>query len=413
MLTDQVAPFLDSLREQGYARHSIDQYRASARGFAAYVDRRGLPEEQVTPQALEGYARSLARRFRRQWSRPSKLALPASSSDYWKQRIRAVRPFLRYLVAQGVLAHFPFRQRQDLCAVPGYEGLMTEYGRFLRCHRGLTPATVEVHLRQAAHFCRNALGLPPDLGRDLSPSRIFQHLQTRAERLGPVSLRQVQMVLRSFLRFLHMTSRYDRDLSSCLVSFRVWSLSRVPRSVSPEDLERAFRDTRGDTHRDLRDRAVLLLLAVYGLRIGEVARLRLQDIEWRAQQLAVRGRKNRRDLILPLVPVVARALARYVKEARPRGTPHREVFLTRYLPHPYANGSRLGMTLTWRLRKLGLCFSPHALRHSLARCLMENDCPPEWIQLLLGHVRFASTQIYAKVDRVHLREVADNEGVAR
>ena len=404
MLTEQVGPFLHWLRERGYARHSVDRYRASAKGFAAHVDRRALSLQQVTPQVLEGYAHSLARRFRRSWSRPM-------SSEYREQRIEAVRPFLRYLAAQGVLTHFSFRQRQDLCAVPGYERLMTEYGRFLRCHRGLSPGTIEVHLRHMGDFCRKALGLPPDLGRDLTPSRIYHYLSTRAERLGPVSLRQVQMVLRSFLRFLHMTDRYDRDLSSCLVPFRVWSLSRVPRSVSPEELERAFRDTGGDAHRDLRDRAVLLLLTLYGLRIGEVARLRLEDIDWRAEQLAVRGRKNRRDLILPLVPVVARALARYIKEARPQGTPYREVFLSRYLPHPYANGSLFGMALIWRLRRLGLRFSPHALRHSLARCLMENDCPPEWIQLLLGHVRFSSTQTYAKVDRVHLREVADNEGV--
>ncbi len=406
MLVEQVAPFLRWLRERGYARPSIDRYRAAARGFAAYVDRRALRQELVTPQALAAYARRLARGFRLSRGRPM-------SSEYREQRLEAVRPFLRYLTAQGVVTHFPFPQRQDPCAVPGYEGLIADYGRFLREHRGLRPSSIDVHLLHLGGFCRSALALPPDLKRDLSPSRIYRYLSARAERLAPGSLRQVQMVLRSFLRFLHMTGRHDRDLASCLVSFRVWSLSRVPRSVSPEDLERAFRDTAGDTHRDLRDRAVLLLLAVYGLRIGEVARLRLEDIEWQAQRLAIRGRKNRRDLILPLVPVVARALARYMKEARPQGTPHREVFLSRYLPHPYANGSRFGLALIWRLRRLGLRFSPHALRHTLARCLMENDCPPEWIQLLLGHVRFASTQIYAKVDRVHLREVADNEGVAR
>lgn len=404
MLAEQVAPFLCWLRERGYARSSIDRYRAAARGFATYVDRRALRREQVTPQALAAYARRLARGFRQSWGRP----MP---SVYRERRIGGVRPFLRYLTGQGVVTHFPFRQRRDPCAVPGYEALIADYARFLREHRGLRPSSIEVHLQHLGDFCRNALALPPDLKRDLSPSRIYRHLSVRARRLAPGSLRQVQIVLRSFLRFLHLTGRHDRDLASCLVSFRVWSLSRVPRSVSPEDLERAFRDTAGDTHRDLRDRAVLLLLAVYGLRIGEVARLRLEDIEWRAQQLAVRGRKNRRDLLLPLVPAVARALARYMKEARPQGTPYREVFLSRYLPHPYANGSRLGVALIWRLRKLGLRARPHALRHTLARCLMENDCPPEWIQILLGHVRFASTQTYAKVDRVHLREVADNEGV--
>jgi len=155
---------------------------------------------------------------------------------------------------------------------------------------------------------------------------------------------------------------------------------------------------------------VLLLLTLYGLRSGEIAALTLEDIDWKANKLAIRRRKAGPPFLLPLHPAVARALYEYVSQVRPRDVPYRELFITHVKPHPHPNGASVTETIRDRMMRLGLRIWPHALRHSLATHLINNDCPPEWIQVLLGHERFASTLVYAKADLAHLAEVADIDG---
>lgn len=159
---------------------------------------------------------------------------------------------------------------------------------------------------------------------------------------------------------------------------------------------------------DVRDRAIFLLLTLLGMRIGEVAQLRLEDVRWKEAKVVLRKRKAGKDLALPLHPAIARALSEYIEKVQPHGTPFREVFLTKNPIHPYRREHNISETLATRLRKLGLRIYPHRLRHTLASRLINHGSPPEWIQQLLGHADFRSTQIYAKVDLAHLREVASN-----
>jgi site-specific recombinase XerD len=334
------------------------------------------------------------------------------SRSYREHATAVLRPFLRYLGRHGVIpAQAFFPEREDPRRAPGHDATLSQYSDFLTRHRGLAPVSVQKYLFYAARLCR-WLGRLGRRGWDeISPDKIYAHLAEVASSVTPRTVRDVQATLRSFFRFLHFSGKSRKDWSAILVPFRTYSLSTVPKMVPPEELERVLASVQGDSHRDLRDHAILLLLAHYGLRIGEIARLRLEDVNWGARRLALRRRKGGRDLALPLLAPVEHALARYILEARPRGTRYREIFLSRYLPHPYPAGSNLGMTLGWRLRKLGVSWSPHALRHTLAGGLLSADCPPERIQILLGHARFDTTRIYAKVDLAHLREVADNNGV--
>jgi integrase len=135
----------------------------------------------------------------------------------------------------------------------------------------------------------------------------------------------------------------------------------------------------------------------------------MEDVRWREGRIAVVQQKTRRPLSLPLHPAVGRALTEYVERTRPRGTAHREILLTRRRSMPYPNGSSLAHTIAKRIRRLGLRTHPHAFRHAFASRLLNNGCPPVWIQTLLGHQDPSSTEIYAKVDLAKLAEAANND----
>jgi len=294
----------------------------------------------------------------------------------------------------------------------GHESSLREYEKFLRDHRGFSASTIERLLDHAGRLCRTLNRARLEHWDELTPDLLYGHLRRQARTLGPASLQSAQGALRSFFRFLRLTGRGRKNLDGYFISYRSYSLSAVPQTVSLDDLHRLFDLCRGDAPELMQSRTVLLLLTLYGLRIGEIVRLRLDDIRWREEQLVIRRRKSGRDLVLPLHPAVAQTLREYLDRARPQGTAYREVFLSHWSPHPYPRGSSLGGTLRRRLRRLGIPhFRPHAFRHSLASHLINNGCPPEWIQVLLGHRSFSSTQIYAKVDLAHLREVAENDGV--
>lgn len=402
MLEEHIPSFLDFLREQRYARVSIQICRIAAGEFCLYVGDRVSHPEEISLRHREGYLDLRARIFPHLWRRP----MPP---QYRERLTGALTLFLRYLDRQGLRTGIPISKPQDLRAVPGYESTLGAFECFLREHRGLSPRTIETYVDHASRLCRYMVKSDTASWDDLSAQALYAHLRHQAHRLQHLSFKNAQTALRAFFRFLRLTERCRKELDAYLVTYRTYTLSRVPVTVSVDDLHRVFDDVRDDTPANLRDRAVLLLLTLYGLRIGEVARLGMDDVRWREQQIVIRPRKAGKDLVLPLHPAAARVLLDYVDRARPRGTPFREVFLTRRRPRPYPAGSNLGMTLRGRLDKLGLRFHPHALRHTLASQLINHDCPPEWIQILLGHARFESTRIYAKVDLAHLREVADQD----
>lgn len=404
MFEEHIPGFLALLKERRYAQSTIVRYRTAACDFAIYIDGRAATPEEITLEHVRAYAEVRTRISHELFKRPP---LPS----YPKGVVVFLAPFLHYLRSQGICLGIPVREAEDPRAVKGHEETLTAYERFLRDDRGLRARTVQNYVEHASRLCQSRLDRRIEAWDELTADALYEHLRRQAHELRHSSLRVAETALRSFFRFLRLTERTRKELDAFLIRYRDYSLSRVPRPVSLDDMQRIFDDVKTDTPCNIRDRAILLLLALYGLRVGEVARLRMEDVRWSSEQIVIRQRKAGRDLVLPLHPAVGRALLQYVETSRPRGTPYREVFITRRFPHPYRCGAFLADLLRHRLRKLGADTHPHAFRHAFATRLINNDCPPEWIQILLGHRSFASTMIYAKVDLAHLREVADNDGV--
>ena len=174
-------------------------------------------------------------------------------------------------------------------------------------------------------------GLPGDGNRDIHAG--FKYLALRLPALRRSSRHGLCDGLRSFLRFLHSRHVTSRDLSPAVSVSTLYRFEEIPRALSEDQVQAVLRCTRKDrTPIGLRDYAMLLLLATYGLRAGEVTRLQLDDIDWRDERLRIRHSKTGYESLLPLVAPVGEAVLDYLRRGRPQ-TSLRQVFLQAIAPY--------------------------------------------------------------------------------
>jgi site-specific recombinase XerD len=214
--------------------------------------------------------------------------------------------------------------------------------------------------------------------------------------------------LRSFFRFLFQDGQTDGDLARAIPAVPQWRLAEVPKYLEPEEVERVLRACQRDTTGGRRDQAILLLLARLGLRASEVIALELDDIDWRAGVLTVRGKGCSHDS-LPLPADVGQALASYLRHHRPPCTTRRLFVRTRAPHRGLANPSSLSTIVTRALKRAGLrpAFTgAHVLRHSLATGMLRSGASLDEIGEVLRHRAADTTAIYAKVDVRGLRSLA-------
>ncbi len=223
-----------------------------------------------------------------------------------------------------------------------------------------------------------------------------------------VSVASSAKALRAFFRYAEGQGWCQAGIASAIESPRLFRAETLPAGPAWEDLQPLIPTTDSQQPRNIRDRAILLLFVVYGLRSGEVARLRLEDIDWVQERMTIARTKQHRSQLYPLTPEVGRAIVRYLQEARPR-CGRREVFLTLRAPfRPLSAGGLYHVTRS-RFDHLGIQTpnrGPHALRHACACHLLAEGLSLETISDHLGHRSLSSTRHYAKVDLAGLREVA-------
>ncbi len=175
-----------------------------------------------------------------------------------------------------------------------------------------------------------------------------------------------------------------------MIAPRVYALENIPSTLSAEDIAAVLRTVRQDrSPRGRRDLAILTLLATYGLRAGEITALRLDDIDWRREQVRVRHSKTGHETWLPLVRPVGEALVDYLQKGRPK-VAAREIFIRARAPYrPFHNGSSLYSGIVRRLQAGGMKWQgkhgPHAFRHARAVSLLRAAVPSKVIGDVLGH----------------------------
>ena len=186
-------------------------------------------------------------------------------------------------------------------------------------------------------------------------------------------------------------------------------MENVPLGPSWDQVRALLATTDTGRPRDVRDRAALLLFAVYGFRCSEVRQLRLDDIDWQKESITVRRAKSYKVQTFPLTREVGDAIIHYVRDIRPK-CDHRQVFITLHAPWRPVSAAGFYYGIRERIDAIGINLAhrgPHALRHACATHLMTQGLSLKEIGDHLGHSSSDATRIYAKVDMVGLREVAE------
>lgn len=290
-----------------------------------------------------------------------------------------------------------------------FEDDLEQFICWMRDERGLAVSTI----RQSRETVSTFLRWYAPAGRDLSllhPEDIDAYFTTYgAGRWGRISVNDIVAMLRSFLRHLASRGRCGSHLAASIFGPRRYALERVPPTLNWDDIRRVIAATDTDNPQDIRDRAILMLMAVYGLRRSEVADLCLDQVRWSAHELHIWRHKRNQAQIYPLVETVAAALARYIDTVRPVAK-HPQVFLRMYAPHAPMLPPSFYWLVSARLRAIGLTgakLGPHALRHACATRMLAEGLSLKEIGDHLGHRSPRSTLTYTKVDLGRLREVGD------
>jgi integrase/recombinase XerD len=206
-------------------------------------------------------------------------------------------------------------------------------------------------------------------------------------------------------RFLYLEGETPIALATAAPAMAGWRNTSLPRGLEPDQVKRLLSSCDRRTAVGRRDYAILVLLARLGLRRGEVAALRLDDIDWRRGEIAICGKGNQHDP-LPLPVDVAEALIGYLRRGRPR-IASRSVFLSVCAPLKPLSSAAIGRVLCGacdraRLPRMGT----HRLRHTVATETLRRGASLPEVAQVLRHRSLLTTTIYAKVDRTALRRLA-------
>ena len=305
--------------------------------------------------------------------------------------------WLRYLgYLREPVEPIPFGSRLD------------EYCGWAKRERGLSDASIDRFRRTIRLFLR----WYGPLGRPLSGIHVNDvdaYLAVGSSQgWARITIRNAVDALRAFFRFGAQQGWCTPRLAEAIHGPRIYAQENLPAGPSWTDVQRLFAALDPNRPADVRDRAILMLFAIYGLRESEVGRLRLDDIDWEHDQLRVPRAKRREPQVYPLLASVGKALIHYLQSVR-RSSSHREVFLTLVSPYRPLSLSGLYDIVSARLKSFNVQSAhhgPHSLRHACAARLVTEGLSLKEIGDHLGHRSSAATRVYAKVDLPGLREVA-------
>ena len=288
-----------------------------------------------------------------------------------------------------------------------HQKLLEAYHRALSEVAGLSAKTCQNHCRDVRLFLEAVPVLRISDLTELTPAHLTKHLTARSAQCQPASLRQIAGSLRGFLRFTQQHGWTNASLHAAVPRIACTTRHDLPSYLLHEQLESLLGSWDTDNGQGRRDRAIGLCLARLGMRAGEVAALRLDDLDWRQGQLRINESKNRSAAQLPLLPEVGQAIAQYLQAGR-LDCSHREVFLCERPVRPMTASTVSGV-IRRALSRCGIDvphLGAHVLRHTLASHLVQNGAALKEVADVLRHRHIHSACVYAHLDVRQLRAVA-------
>lgn len=382
--------YLSELAALGYRRSSLKTLAHHLIWFANFVARRGSRNITHLPEWIEPFVAKV-----RLCSKPA----------VWRSTITR---FIRYLTRKGVIP-LP----EEAPAAHPHLAILEAYLVFVREDRGVCLE----HLKNIRRFCETFMVYLESHGfRDLAaltPQVVHDFMTFDGSRFCRKTVSHRCSMLRGLLRFLYCRRLVPVDLSSVVVSPRIYQQDECPRFLMPEEVKTVLSMIDRRTACGRRNYAMITLLTTYGLRGIEVIRLCLDDIDWRNQKLHIRHRKASNSNVYPLAVSVGEAILAYLKDGRPVSQ-HRQVFLSTVLPYgPLVWTAALGQVIRQAMAKAGMQVDrpgTHTLRYSCAQKLFDRGMSMKTIGDYLGHQDPSSTQRYTKIALEQLRTVAIGDG---
>ncbi|MBV9652076.1 MAG: tyrosine-type recombinase/integrase [Pseudonocardiales bacterium] len=365
----------------GYSPRTVRDYLYVLARLSRWLDDEGLAAGQLTAEVVQRFLLARRNAGYRRWC-----------------TVRSMEPMLAVLRDMRVIPMV--EQPSPDSAV---EVVLVAYRRYVMVERRLAAASVMTRVGVARGFL-SRLVVDDELRFDqLTSAVVSWFVLDQSRRYRPASMKVLTVALRCLVRFLFLTGVIDRDLSAAVpaVAHRA---ARLPQGVDDATLVALLNSCERSTAVGLRDYAILTLLIRLGLRAGEVAALRLDDVDWRSGEVVIRGKGNRLDR-LPLPHDVGAVVVDYLRR-RPRST-CRALFLRACGPHGPMTARSVTMVPRTASARAGLVVvGAHRLRHSAATAMLRSGAPlPEIAQALRHHAE-ASTARYAAVDRAALDTVA-------
>ena len=379
-----LARFADGFRvdlmERGYSLWRAQEQLYLLAHVSRWMQADGLEVAVLTPATLESYFVWRRREGYRKSLSPLSL-----------------RRLLGYLDGLGVLP------AEDVVASP-VDGLLGEFRRYLLQERGVAARTVELYEPAARLFLSGrSEPLADDLAR-LSGADVNTFVLREARRLPARSAEMMVRAVRALLRFLYVQGVIAAPLAAAVPSVARRS-EDLPRGIAAGEVRLLVESCDRSTPVGRRDYAILLLLSRLGLRCGEVAGLDLEDVDWRAGELLIRGKGSRQDM-LPLPSDAGEALADYLRRGRPCGF-GRAVFLHAHAPLTRVSRGNVSDIVVRACKRAGIArVGAHRLRHTVASELLSRGAGLVEIGQVLRHQDLRTTALYAKVDRHALSQLA-------
>jgi integrase/recombinase XerD len=346
-LAAYLGTFAESLGEQGYAQPCIHRQVMLAACFSQWLKQKGVPRHHITS---EHPARYLRLRHRRR--RPI------------RKDFGALANFIKCLRREQVI---PDVKNSTRPLTPA-EACVRTYQVYLREERALAEATIVVYVRFTGRFLKDRFGKGPVKPSRLRAKDVVRFVQRQAPRMHVKGAKLMTTALRSFLQYVRYLGETQLDLAAAVPTVANWSMTSIPRGIAPDQARRLLSQIDCSTAIGRRNYAILLMLARLGLRSGEVAFLELDDIDWEAGSLSVRGKGGRR-VQLPLPKDVGDAIVAYLRARRPRSA-SRRVFLRAQAPIRGFLGQRtVGTIVRQALLRAGIeapTTGAHQFRHGLA-----------------------------------------------
>lgn len=374
--------FAGELARQGYTVHTMRQQLGLVAHLSRWMTEQQVDVADLSPLLVEQYFRVRRERGYRNFRSP-----------------KALVSLLSYLRGLGVVSE----TSPQIAQTPS-EILLQQFRAYLIGERGLGAASARGYVDLVAGFVERCVCDGEDLGA-LTAGEVTAFLVDQSRRLSPKTLQRSASALRALLRWWHVQGLTATALVEAVpkVAHRDPGL---PRRLRPEQVAAMLGSCDRSCPAGLRDFAMLTLLSRVGLRRGEVAGLRLDDIDWRSGEIAVTGKGRRRDR-LPLPCDAGRAIVDYLQHGRPPDALDRQLFVRIRAPHCGVGAGGVTQAVAAAARRAGLgTVYAHRLRHTAATSMLAAGASLTEIGQVLRHRGPLTTSIYAKVDTAGLRALA-------